>query len=481
MRRAGRGQGQRERLGALTVLSVVLAAWIAPVHGARTPPAALYRAGYEMAPEVTRIWVTVNRSNWPAAPRPSISDGAVVVVFPGLEVHDQLDNLSIPNDTLVREVRFSRASGGAVMRILCRPGVTPQATYLSERDAFFVEIARPSALRPPPQVTAEELRRLKESGVKIVVLDPGHGGRDPGTRGHGMIEKTEVLELCRVLQKRIEEMGAGRVRVFLTRTGDYNLGSLSDDRLLLRIKKAAELSGDLFLSVHLNQFSKPSVSGWEIHVPQSYADSRLAGMLQRDPAAITDHAVTGEMQGDDAELKHIMLKQLQDYNEAYDPSGQWADVLAGELRKLTEISARGKRTTNKFVTGNLGMPSVLLEVAYLSNAGDARLVRNERFRQRLATAVGAAVLKYLFEGHAQLAQAPPPAAVKVSAAASSSARQKPSPPAPARPAYHKVKKGETISEIAGKYGVSATALLRANGLTPRSARRLQEGQKVRIP
>ncbi len=493
MRRRRRGHSDGLRLirwclGLLLALSLL--AIPSPSRTTRRAPAALDRAGYELAPDLTRIWVTVAHGSWPSVPRPTLQDGAIVVVFPGLIVDPQLQDLQVEGDNVVRAVRFANVSGGAMMRVIGRDGLSLTVHYSSENEAYFLEIERPAALRPSPQISAAELARLKESGVKIVILDPGHGGRDPGTHGHGLVEKDEVLTLSREIQKKIEAVGGGRVRVFLTRTGDYNLGSLQDDRLLLRLKEAARLQGDLFLSIHLNQFYKSSVSGWEIHVPETYTDSRLADMVGHDPSAINDLVVKGETHGDDPDLDKLLLKQIQAHMEDYDPSRLWAGVLARELAGVREIRGRGIKTTNKFVTGNLAMPSILLEVGYLSSGNDARWVRNPRFRERLGTAIGNAVVQYLFSPETQLTAAPPTGAAassrpsqgsRPSALAAPAAAGRPSPAAPAKPAVHKLKKHETLSEIARKYGVSVTALLRANGLTARGARHLQEGRTIKIP
>ena len=429
----------------------------------------LIRVGHDNAPELSRVYVDINRSNFPVSPAPRVKGNEVHVYFPGIGVLPGCRELKTTGDNLVQEIRIDPSGSGVLLRVICRSGVPLRVLPLVENDVYYLEIERPAALRQRPEMELAEIMRRKEAGARVVIIDPGHGGRDQGTAGNGLIEKTEVLRLSRAIADHINRTSRGRIIALLTRTGDYNLASLYDDGLRLRLKRAAELQGDLFISIHLNHF-RGSASGWEIHVPETYSDSRIAQTLKQNPSEVPEYIVPGETHRENGELNQFILNLVAQDMEQSDPSREWAGYLAAEMKQLSELRSRDMKTTNKYVTGNLAMPSVLLEVAFLSNAHDAALVRDRGFEGRLAAAVGNGAARYLFGRESELAEGLPVRTAPVVAQVASAATLR-----------HKVGRNETVSSIARRYGVSESAIMHANGLTARSARRLRVGQTLQIP
>jgi len=213
------------------------------------------------------------------------------------------------------------------------------------------------------------------------MLDPGHGGKDPGATSYsGKFEKDIVLGYARAIRERLE--ATGRYRVFLTRDGDALL-PLRDRVTLARSENAA-----LFISIHADALADRSVSGMSVYTLSDKATDREAEALatKENKADI----ITGaDLSGATGSAASILIELAQRDTRA--ASRQFATALAEELRRDIAQVNNAVRSAGFAVLTAPDMPSVLLELGYLSNPEDERRILAPDFRQRIADGVVRAV------------------------------------------------------------------------------------------
>lgn len=233
----------------------------------------------------------------------------------------------------------------------------------------------------------------------LVVVDPGHGGYDPGAQGNGLIEKVWNLEVSKIVKEKLEEVG---LTVILTRTNDTYVS------LARRAEIANQNGADLFLSIHFNAFNG-SANGWE--------DFIFNGSLQ---------ATTKDFQNN---IHNAVLPLLSKYG----------------------LGNRGKKRANFGVLRMTNMPAVLIEAGFADNANDAIVLKDPQYKEDLAAALTNGV-----QAHLGNSDRVTPKPVKRA--------QKPDSTAPKGSTYV-VKVGDTLSEIAQKFGVTVDNLVTWNGIT----------------
>jgi N-acetylmuramoyl-L-alanine amidase len=221
-------------------------------------------------------------------------------------------------------------------------------------------------------------------GLKIgrIVLDPGHGGRDTGTIGPtGLLEKDLVLQVAKELQKLLEEkLGA---QVILTRSDD-SFVSLEE-----RTAIANQQQADLFVSIHANSSTVRSVSGVETYF-LDFARTDSAREVAARENATSDRNIR-DLQ--DLIQKIALADKLQESREL---AANIQKTLYGAVRKMIPTSQnRGVRSAPFIVLIGAHMPSVLAELAFISNPRDEKLLKKEANQQSLAEALFQGVEGYM--------------------------------------------------------------------------------------
>lgn len=247
-------------------------------------------------------------------------------------------------------------------------------------------------------------------GIRTIVLDPGHGGKEVGAIGAGgLMEKDATLAICMKLSELLQnKLGA---RVILTRYDD-TLVSL-DDRTAL----ANQYKADLFLSVHLNAAVIRGARGAETYFLSLEASDELA----RKAAELENRNSGGTDSSSDLNLILWDLAQ-QDYMRE---SSRLAEVIQEEMNRLGNIQNRGVKQAPFRVLLGATMPAALVEVAFVSNPDEEAQLQTDAFQQNVATALLTAVERFKVEYETRLGIAAPKAA-----AAPSPAPAAPKAPAP---------------------------------------------------
>lgn len=219
---------------------------------------------------------------------------------------------------------------------------------------------------------------------RTIMVDAGHGGKDPGAIGpSGMLEKDVVLDIALRLKSGLERMG---FKVLMTRDSDEFIS------LAKRTEMASSSDADLFVSIHANSTRSKKIKGLEIYysrpldpasdLAQHYANER--SFLERL-----------NIIGDKAVPQRIVSSMM--HERKHQESEHLADHLIRYTAQDVNVANRGSRKSGFFVVKNTLVPAVLLEVGYLSNAAEAKLLETEDYRQQIADAIAESIKGYSHE------------------------------------------------------------------------------------
>lgn len=223
------------------------------------------------------------------------------------------------------------------------------------------------------------------SGKFVIVIDPGHGGVDPGTTGHqGMLEKTLTLSFSRELKRALEH--TGRYSVFVTRSDDRSL------RLRDRLEYARRAKADLFLSVHADSLPDSSVRGASVYTLSDQASDKEAEALAAKENK-ADVIAGMDLTNENPVVASILIDLAQ--RETMNLSATFARYLVEEIAEPAQVLRKTHRFAGFAVLKAPDVPSVLLELGYISHPEEERLLLQPGYRQRIADAVVRAIDRWL--------------------------------------------------------------------------------------
>lgn len=249
--------------------------------------------------------------------------------------------------------------------------------------AFASPVALPLTLVPVAPATT---RPIRGDNRKLIVLDPGHGGHDPGAiSASGRYEKALTLSVAQALAKKLR--ATGRYRVVLTRDRDVAV------KLLDRVEFARKREADLFLSIHADSLAADRATrGASVYTRAEDATDREAEALAlRENRA--DQLADG---GNEAELDDVVAILLDlASRDTVRLSRRFAGLLTSALaEQKLPLRRNGLRAANFRVLGAPDIPSVLLELGYLSNPAEEAVLFSETGRNQLAEAVAEAIDRF---------------------------------------------------------------------------------------
>jgi N-acetylmuramoyl-L-alanine amidase len=233
-----------------------------------------------------------------------------------------------------------------------------------------------SAVIPPPRPEAD--RR------PTIVIDPGHGGVDPGARSiSGVYEKKLALRYARELKRQLE--ASGRYRVALTREQDIFR------RLRDRVGMAERLQGDLFISLHANNHVSPKIRGASVYtLSEKASDAEAEALAAKENKA---DIIAGVDLSDQTEVVSKILIDLAQ-RETMNLSKQFANTLVSQVGKVTKLLGNTHRYAGFAVLKSTTVPSVLIEIGYLSNRSEERLLLSKKHRISVTRAIIGAIDAY---------------------------------------------------------------------------------------
>lgn len=282
----------------------------------------------------------------------------------------------------------------------------------------------------------------------VIAIDAGHGGKDPGARGpSGTWEKTIVLQVARELAAQINaEPG---FEAFLVRDGDYYLVHQE------RYEKARKANADLFVSIHADAFYKPTAAGSSVFVLSTRGAS---GEAARWLADRENRELVGGVALDDKDntLAAVLLDLSQ--SATMKASDDVANHVLDAMKRVGKTHKPHVERANFIVLRSPDVPSMLIETGFISNPGEEKKLTDPAYRRKLAAAIVDGMRDYF-------SNQPPPGTWLAANAK-------------ARPRQHVVSRGETLSLIASRHGISLASLRAANQL---SGDVVRVGERLRIP
>ena len=227
---------------------------------------------------------------------------------------------------------------------------------------------------------------------KLVFLDPGHGGRDPGALGvRGTQEKTVVMAIARELQR--ELLAGNQYRVLLTRASDSYVP------LRERVARAQAAKADLFLSLHADSCADSGVRGASVYtLSEEASDREAAALAARENRA--DTVVSGLRLSDQPDIVARTLVAMSQRSTVND-SRRLADTIVQVFaRGGVRLLPRTHRQAGFAVLTSPDIPAALVELGYLSNAQDEKLLTVRQHQIALARALRASVDAHFGAGNA---------------------------------------------------------------------------------
>ena len=233
-------------------------------------------------------------------------------------------------------------------------------------------------LRTPLGKVDEYIEDVKERWrLDTVVLDAGHGGKDPGSQGkYGTKEKDVVLDITKRVGRLLEK-NAG-IKVVYTRDEDVFIG------LIDRTKMANDANGKLFVSVHANSNPNRKIQGFETYLLRPGKSEDAIEVASRENAVIKLEEKTGQYDNLTGEnLIMATMAQSMFMKESED----LAAIIQMELDKRLNTPNRGVKQAGFYVLIGASMPNVLVEVGYLSNPAEEKKLKQAVHKQRIAESI----------------------------------------------------------------------------------------------
>jgi N-acetylmuramoyl-L-alanine amidase len=328
--------------------------------------------------------------------------GVDLVVDFGVAEGDEkvsVDDGVVDSYTLKQEARLARlsvrfAETGQRWRVLeladprraaldvYAPGADiPAAPAAAAEEAPKAAAVPAPAAKPAAKAKAEEPKESPKRR-RLIVIDPGHGGKDPGATGlRGTREKdvnlAAALELSRVLKER----------------GDFDVVLTRDEDVFLPLSERSELANsknaDLFVSLHCNAAGNKRENGFEV-----YSVSETASDPAAEALAASENAVL-ELEGknpQDEMAKMILLAMTK--TEMINESAAFSALAARAIGKRVDVDARGAKQAGFYVLRGTHAPAILVEMAFVSHAKDEAKLTSRRFRRTMAEGVAAGIADY---------------------------------------------------------------------------------------
>jgi N-acetylmuramoyl-L-alanine amidase len=321
-------------------------------------------------------------------------DPSVVMALPGVDVAEDLQGKGLG---LVRGWSVEEAAGAARIELqLAAPATVKRrfllppgdgvATYRYVIDLEAAPGRAPVVNTPRTALIAASDMQTRRAGKRVVVIDAGHGGNDPGASGGATHEKMVTLAAARALKARLER--TGRYTVVLTREADVYIP------LEARVGVARRAGADLFISLHADAGPDRVVRGASVYTLSDKGTDRAARKVMNRDDWFRDVSLPGR----DPAVNRILLDLTQ--RATKNRSAAFAKMLLGRIDGRAALLQRSHRDAGFVVLLAPDVPAVLLEMGFITNPQDEALLTDQAGRERLMDGVAQAVDDY-FDGEAR--------------------------------------------------------------------------------
>lgn len=325
-------------------------------------------------PETIRIVMdlktTVNPQVFSLAPVANFKNRLVVDLYPTATVAMEQEK-NDPLMALLQDYSHGKVNSDGTTR--------PQATASTPPVQKTPVIKPPVTNQPPQPGKPNKLNRQP-----VIMIDPGHGGEDPGATGpSGLHEKDVVLAIGREIKKILDSYG---YKTYMTRNEDIFIP------LGVRVAKARKLQADVFVSVHADAFTNPSAKGTGVYAlsPKGATSAAAKYLAQTQNAA---DSIGGVNYSTDKNVNNTLfdLTQTATINDSLKLG---KDVL-NQLSRINNLHKGSVDQANFAVLKAPDIPSILVETAFISNPIEERLLSSSDFRQKVASSIASGIKEYL--------------------------------------------------------------------------------------
>lgn len=325
-------------------------------------------------PETIRIVMdlktTVNPQVFSLAPVANFKNRLVVDLYPTATVAMEQEK-NDPLMALLQDYSHGKVNSDGTTR--------PQAT------ASTPPVQKTPVIKPPvTNQPAQPGKPNKLNRQPVIMIDPGHGGEDPGATGPtGLHEKDVVLAIGREIKKILDSYG---YKTYMTRNEDIFIP------LGVRVAKARKLQADVFVSVHADAFTNPSAKGTGVYAlsPKGATSAAAKYLAQTQNAA---DSIGGVNFSTDKNVNNTLfdLTQTATINDSLKLG---KDVL-NQLSRINNLHKGSVDQANFAVLKAPDIPSILVETAFISNPIEERLLSSSDFRQKVASSIASGIKEYL--------------------------------------------------------------------------------------
>ena len=233
-----------------------------------------------------------------------------------------------------------------------------------------------------PTVNVDLTKEKNRWKLDTIIIDPGHGGKDPGAIGYrGTKEKDITLDVAKRLVKKIERNM--NINTILTRDEDIFI------RLQDRTKLANSNNGKLFISIHANSAEDRRANGFETYMIGMNKNAAAVRTAARENAVLDLEGGSATKLTDEALIK-VTIAQSGFANG----SEKFAALVQEEMNKRLQSKDRGVKQAGFYVLAYASMPNVLIELGYLSNPAEEKKLKSSQYKDALATSIYRAIEKY---------------------------------------------------------------------------------------
>jgi N-acetylmuramoyl-L-alanine amidase len=343
----------------------------------------------------------------------------LVVDLPPFTWHVPASDIQNSRSQLVKNIRYARFNENTSRLVfdleqkvdfqqLGAPGDSYQLQFqlnLPQGMAAAPAYSPPQAGTPPPQprpvvaapppldsaapvYTPVPVEKPCRSDLPLIAIDAGHGGQDPGATGKGGTkEKYVTLEYARALADALK--ATGRYRVMLTRDGDYFI------LLRERVKIAKKAGADLFISLHADSAPSATARGFSVYtLSEEASDAEAAALAAQENKA--DVLGGMDLTHEDRDVADILIDLAQ--RDTKNKSINMAEGLVHKMKGQIPLLPNTHRYAGFAVLKAPDIPSALVEIGFLSNAEEERLIKSPDYRKKVIAGLVRGIDHY-FENH----------------------------------------------------------------------------------
>ncbi|MEJ2818706.1 N-acetylmuramoyl-L-alanine amidase [Caulobacter sp. CCG-8] len=336
----------------------------------------------------TRIVIDLDR----AATGKLLADGAgdrrVVIGLPNVTTGGDLQGTG---QGLVERWAIDEAAGGARLRLDLKANAEVRRRFLlppgdgASAYRYVIDLKStdaPGAAQAPvlkPTLVSAPVKASALRLKKVIVIDAGHGGKDPGSSGANTAEKDVTLAAAKALKAKLEK--SGRYTVVMTRQSDTFVPLES------RVQIARRADADLFISLHADSGPDAATRGASVYTLSEKGTERVARVLEKD-----DWLMKANLPGRDRAVSQILLDLSQ--RATKNRSAAFAETLLQSVGEETTLLRRSHRDAGFIVLLAPDVPAVLLEMGFITNLDDEQLLKTPAGRDRLMDAVAGSIESY---------------------------------------------------------------------------------------